>query len=109
MGGHGALVIGLRNPGIFKSISAFSPICAPMQCPWGVKAFTNYLGENKALWKEYDATEIVKSAIINHEILIDQGTGDKFLEEQFLFHILNVECSIFFVPCNHEAYKYSQS
>ena len=92
MGGHGALVIGLRNPDIFRSISAFSPICAPMQCPWGQKAFKNYLGENKELWKVYDASELVNNAKVKSEILIDQGTGDKFLEEQLKPEIFEQKC-----------------
>ncbi len=92
MGGHGALVIGLRNPDIFRSISAFSPICAPMQCPWGQKAFTNYLGEDTETWKEYDASELVNNAEVKSEILIDQGTGDKFLEEQLKPEIFEQKC-----------------
>ena len=92
MGGHGALVIGLRNPDIFRSISAFSPICAPMQCPWGQKAFTNYLGEDTETWKEYDASELVNNAKVKSEILIDQGTGDKFLEEQLKPEIFEQKC-----------------
>jgi len=92
MGGHGALVIGLRNPDLFKSISAFSPICAPTHCPWGQKAFTNYLGDDKELWKEYDASELVKISNIKSKILIDQGTGDKFLEEQLKPEILAKAC-----------------
>lgn len=60
MGGHGALVSTLRNPGLYKSVSAFAPICNPSQCPWGEKAFTGYLGEDKSQWVEWDATELVK-------------------------------------------------
>ena len=110
MGGHGALVIGLRNPGIFKSISAFSPICAPMQCPWGQKAFKNYLGENKDLWKEYDASELVKKAEVKSEILVDQGTGDKFLEEQLKPEIFSAACRESNHPLNlrmQEGYDHS--
>ena len=62
MGGHGALVLGLRNPSLFSSISAFSPISNPMVVPWGEKAFSNYLGSNKDEWKQYDATELVRLA-----------------------------------------------
>lgn len=82
MGGHGALVLGLRNPGLYKSISAFSPVSAPSQCPWGQKAFTNYLGEDKELWKEYDASEIIKTVKVRTPVLIDQGADDEFLDEQ---------------------------
>lgn len=88
MGGHGALVIGLKNPDIFKSISAFAPICAPSQCPWGIKAFTHYLGENQEDWKQYDASELIKTAEPKNKILIDQGTSDKFLDEQLKPEIL---------------------
>ena len=59
MGGHGALTLGLRNPQLYKSISAFSPICNPTQVPWGQKAFSGYLGDNQEEWKQYDATELV--------------------------------------------------
>lgn len=84
MGGHGALVLGLRNPDVFKSISAFAPIVAPSQCPWGQKAFKNYLGENKADWKNYDACELLKTTGYKGEILVDQGMEDKFLKEQLM-------------------------
>ena len=94
MGGHGALVIGLSNPEIFKSISAFSPICAPMQCPWGVKAFSNYLGEDRESWNQYDASEIVKNNKSEMPILIDQGTDDKFLDEQLKPVIFAESCMV---------------
>ncbi|MFM8269204.1 MAG: S-formylglutathione hydrolase, partial [Pseudomonadota bacterium] len=84
MGGHGALVLGLRNPQVFKSISAFAPIVAPSQCPWGQKAFKNYLGEDKATWKNYDACELLKTTQFRGEIWVDQGTEDKFLKEQLM-------------------------
>ena len=83
MGGHGALTIGLRNPKQFQSISAFAPIVAPMQCPWGQKAFTGYLGNNQESWKQYDATQLILDGFKGHNtILIDQGSADNFLEEQ---------------------------
>lgn len=63
MGGHGALTLGLRNPQLYKSISAFSPICNPIQVPWGQKAFSGYLGDNQEEWKQYDATELVSSGL----------------------------------------------
>jgi S-formylglutathione hydrolase len=84
MGGHGALVCALRNPDRYKSVSAFAPIAAPMQCPWGKKAFTNYLGSDTAAWRDYDATELVARRPFGAHILIDQGTGDQFLAEQLL-------------------------
>ena len=83
MGGHGALICALKNPGLYRSVSAFSPICNPSVCPWGIKAFTGYLGADKETWKQYDATELVKTyrgPPLN--ILIDQGKSDNFLEEQ---------------------------
>jgi len=84
MGGHGALVLALKNPGLYKSVSAFAPISAPSQCPWGVKAFSGYLGENRELWKQYDASELVVNASARFEagILIDQGLADNFLATQ---------------------------
>jgi S-formylglutathione hydrolase len=84
MGGHGALVCALRNPERYKSVSAFSPIAAPMQCPWGKKAFTNYLGADTQSWREYDASELVARRPFSGPILIDQGTSDQFLVEQLL-------------------------
>lgn len=82
MGGHGALVIALRNPGRYRSVSAFSPIVAPTQVPWGEKAFSNYLGDDREAWKQYDAAELVKSAPEKLPTLIDQGDADEFLEGQ---------------------------
>ncbi|MDR5731186.1 S-formylglutathione hydrolase [Caballeronia sp. LZ025] len=85
MGGHGALVLALRNPDIYRSVSAFAPIAAPSQCPWGVKAFTGYLGDDREAWKQYDASELVKGDAASRfegGILIDQGLADQFLAEQ---------------------------
>lgn len=83
MGGHGALVIALRNPQTYRSLSAFAPIVAPSQVPWGVKAFTGYLGDDRTAWKDYDASELIKAgARFPSTILIDQGTADPFLDEQ---------------------------
>ncbi|XP_077987311.1 S-formylglutathione hydrolase-like isoform X2 [Glandiceps talaboti] len=79
MGGHGALICTLKNPGKYKSVSAFAPICNPMECPWGQKAFNGYLGANQESWKEYDATQLVSKyngPVL--DILIDQGQGDNF-------------------------------
>ncbi len=81
MGGHGALVCGLREPDAWHSISAFSPICAPSQVPWGKKAFTGYLGTDESAWRRYDATELVQRPH-RAKILIDQGLDDEFLAEQ---------------------------
>jgi len=84
MGGHGALVCALRNPQRYKSVSAFAPVAAPMQSPWGKKAFTNYLGDDTQSWREYDATELVARGPFPGPILIDQGMSDQFLVEQLL-------------------------
>ncbi|NEU32008.1 S-formylglutathione hydrolase [bacterium LRH843] len=81
MGGHGALVIGMKNAARFKAISAFSPILSPSQVPWGIKAFSTYLGDDQASWKEWDASELVKESGMP-PILITQGTEDNFYPEQ---------------------------
>lgn len=82
MGGHGALVLALRNPGRYRSVSAFSPIVAPSQVPWGQKAFSAYLGDDRDAWRAYDATELVTSSSEKLPILIDQGEADEFLDTQ---------------------------
>ncbi|WP_341938040.1 S-formylglutathione hydrolase [Marinimicrobium sp. C2-29] len=82
MGGHGALVIGLRNPERYRSISAFSPVCNPVNCPWGQKAFGAYLGEDRAAWREYDASELLAARGSGKLILVDQGDADNFLADQ---------------------------
>jgi len=92
MGGHGALTIALKNPEIYKSVSAFAPICAPMQCPWGDKAFSGYLGADTSCWRRYDATELIIAARTSHHILVDQGSADGFLEEQLKPELLDQAC-----------------
>ena len=83
MGGHGALTIALRNPGRFRSVSAFAPIASPLNCPWGEKALTNYLGPDRTAWRAYDACALLEDgARHGEEILIDIGTADPFLTEQ---------------------------
>ncbi len=82
MGGHGALTIGLRYPDRFKSVSAFAPIVSPMQCPWGQKALTGYLGEDRNAWAEYDACALIERGARLPHLLIDQGEADNFLAEQ---------------------------
>jgi S-formylglutathione hydrolase len=84
MGGHGALVLALRHPDRFRSVSALAPVSAPMKCPWGQKAFSHYLGENQAQWAGYDASELMRRrrAPFEHGILVDQGLADKFLAIQ---------------------------
>lgn len=81
MGGHGAIMIALKNPSAYQSVSAFSPIVAPTQNGWGRKAFTGYLGNDQAAWQEYDSCELIKTAVERLPLLVDQGTGDEFLEE----------------------------
>lgn len=82
MGGHGAMTVALRNQDMFKSVSAFSPISNPMNCPWGKKAFSGYLGPNEESWKQYDATELIKNGKSKYDdILIDCGTGDNFYKQ----------------------------
>lgn len=88
MGGHGALVMALRHPDLFRSVSAFAPICAPSQCPWGIKAFSGYLGSDRQQWQQYDAAALMaqRQTPFPGGILIDQGLSDKFLPEQILPH-----------------------
>ncbi|WP_237055483.1 S-formylglutathione hydrolase [Microbulbifer sediminum] len=82
MGGHGALVLALRNPGRFTSVSAFSPVANPISCPWGEKAFSAYLGTDRSSWEEYDATVLLSRATETQPILVSQGEDDEFLETQ---------------------------
>lgn len=82
MGGHGALTLALKYPEKFKSVSAFAPICAPSQCPWGEKAFSNYLGSDQAEWQKHDATALVQTKTAHFaDILIDQGLSDQFYSQ----------------------------
>jgi S-formylglutathione hydrolase len=93
MGGHGALTIALKNPDYFKSVSAFSPICSPIVCPWGEKALRAYLGDNKTEWKNYDASALMQSrGWKGPAILIDQGTHDQFLTEQLKPELFEAAC-----------------
>lgn len=84
MGGHGALVCALKNPGQYRSLSAFAPIAAPSRVPWGIKAFGAYLGGTPAEWRAWDASELLRTDRFDGEILVDQGLADKFLREQLL-------------------------
>lgn len=94
MGGHGALVLALRNPGLFHSVSALAPIAAPTRCPWGQKAFGGYLGPDRAAWAGFDATELVKAgARLPSPLLVDQGLADKFLAEQLHPHLFEEACA----------------
>ncbi|MDR0260617.1 MAG: S-formylglutathione hydrolase [Comamonas sp.] len=97
MGGHGALTLALRHPGVFKSVSAFAPIANPINCPWGQKAFAGYLGDNQAEWAQHDATALMaaqKQAPYPAGILVDQGLADKFLlEKQLLPEAFEAACA----------------
>jgi S-formylglutathione hydrolase len=95
MGGHGALVLALRNPDLFRSVSAFAPIAAPSICPWGEKAFTGYLGTDQAAWKRYDASELMRTmrAPFPNGILIDQGLADQFLTTQLRPEVFESACA----------------
>ncbi len=92
MGGHGALVIALREPERWRSVSAFSPICAPTRCPWGVKAFGGYLGDDREAWSSYDASALVRESTHPITILVDQGLADGFLEEQLRPELFEDAC-----------------
>ena len=93
MGGHGALVNALKNPGRYRSVSAFSPIVAPSQVPWGEKAFTAYLGEDRAAWKSYDATALIAEASERLPLLVNQGDADEFLANQLKPELLQAACA----------------
>ena len=92
MGGHGALVLALRNPGRYRSVSAFSPIVAPTQVPWGEKAFSAYLGDDRDAWREWDACALIADARERLPLLVDQGLADEFLENQLRPELLREAC-----------------
>jgi S-formylglutathione hydrolase len=94
MGGHGALMLALRNPEIYRSVSAFAPIAAPTRCPWGEKAFSSYLGDDREAWQQYDASELVARASrkFTEGILVDQGLADQFLAEQLNPDVFEAAC-----------------
>lgn len=92
MGGHGALTIALKNPQRYRSASAFSPVCAPMRCPWGQKAFGHYLGSDQSLWREHDTTELLRDNPAALPMRVDQGDADGFLEEQLKTDLLERAC-----------------
>jgi S-formylglutathione hydrolase len=93
MGGHGALTIALRNPGRFKAVSAFAPIASPMSCPWGEKALSNYIGSDRAAWRDYDACALIESGARLPDLLVDQGTADSFLDSQLKPQLLEAACA----------------
>lgn len=92
MGGHGALTVALRNPGRFRSVSAFAPIVSPLNCPWGEKALGGYLGRERAAWREYDACALIDDGARLPDLLVDQGGADGFLDEQLKTHLLREAC-----------------
>jgi S-formylglutathione hydrolase len=93
MGGHGALTIGLRNPERFRSISAFAPIVAPSQVPWGQKALLGYLGDDAQMWRAHDAVALIEDGARVGELLVDQGAADTFLAEQLRPELLGQACA----------------
>lgn len=93
MGGHGALTIALRNPGRFKSVSAFAPIASPLSCPWGEKALGGYLGTDRAAWADYDACALIRDGARLDSVLVDQGEADGFLQEQLKPALLERACA----------------
>ncbi|MFA7667974.1 MAG: S-formylglutathione hydrolase [Burkholderiaceae bacterium] len=111
MGGHGALVLAQRHPGQYRSVSAFAPIAAPSQCPWGEKAFTGYLGEDRDLWAKHDASELMAASSRPYPggILIDQGLADNFLENQLNPEAFEAACAKAGQPLTlrrHEGYDH---
>lgn len=110
MGGHGALTFALRNPDRYKSVSAFSPIVAPTNCPWGKQALGRYLGLDKAAWRQYDACALIEDDARVTDILVDQGTSDNFLEEQLKPQLLTEACAKADIPLTlnlREGYDHS--
>ncbi len=109
MGGHGALTLALNHPQLFQSVSALAPIAAPMQCPWGVKAFSAYLGDDRSTWARHDATELVKAGRRAPPLLIDQGLADQFLSEQLHPQLFEAACLAAGQPLTlrrHEGYDH---
>jgi len=110
MGGHGALVLGLRNPQRYTSISAFSPICNPIACPWGEKAFSAYLGADRSSWEAYDATVLLGRATERLPVLVSQGGEDQFLQQQLKPHALEAAAEAGGYPLrieHHAGYDHS--
>jgi S-formylglutathione hydrolase len=93
MGGHGALVLALRHPGRYRSVSAFAPIASPTRCPWGEKALAAYLGDDRSGWASYDASLLMAGAPAGTELLVDQGLADPFLADQLKPELLEAACA----------------
>lgn len=110
MGGHGALTLALRYPEIYQSVSAFAPICAATQCPWGEKALAGYLGQDRHLWKQYDAVALILQSQNPLALLIDQGSADPFLDTQLKPDLLQQACAARGFPLKlrmHAGYDHS--
>jgi S-formylglutathione hydrolase len=110
MGGHGALTIALRNPGRFRAVSAFAPIASPLNCPWGEKALSGYLGPDRAPWREYDATALIEDGARLPDLLVDQGDSDPFLKTQLKPELLEQSCGAAGIPLtlrHHAGYDHS--
>ena len=110
MGGHGALTIALKNPGRYRSVSAFAPIVAPSQVPWGEKALSRYLGEDRASWRRYDSVSLIEDGGRLPELLVDQGNADTFLERELKPELLEVACAAAGIPLTlrrQEGYDHS--
>ncbi|MFZ1108733.1 MAG: S-formylglutathione hydrolase [Rhodomicrobium sp.] len=110
MGGHGALTIGLRNPGRYKAVSAFAPIASPARCPWGEKALTGYLGPDREAWRMYDATALIEDGARLPGLLVDQGAADGFLTAQLKPELLKEACDRAAIPLTlrmREGYDHS--
>lgn len=109
MGGHGALTLALKNPGLYQSVSALAPIAAPMHCPWGRKAFAGYLGEDREAWAAHDACALIRAGARLPPLLVDQGLADKFLAEQLHPQLLEAACADSGQPLRlrrHEGYDH---
>jgi len=98
MGGHGALTLALKAPERFRSVSAFAPIVSPINCPWGVKALSGYLGEDRATWRPYDACALIEDGARVADILVDQGEADSFLTSQLKPELLEAACAKAAIP-----------
>ncbi len=98
MGGHGALTVALRNPGRYRAVSAFAPIVAPSQVPWGEKALGRYLGEDRAAWRTYDAVALIEDGARVADLLVDQGEADNFLVQQLKPELLKTACEAAGIP-----------
>jgi len=110
MGGHGALILALRNPGRYRSVSAFAPIVAPSQVPWGEKALGRYLGPDRSAWRAHDSVALIEDGARVPDLLVDQGTADSFLERELRPELLTIACENAGIPLTlrmQEGYDHS--